>query len=380
MKNRIVGLIALVAAGLLARPAQAVKVQVGEDSFAEVRLLAQAWAQGREDGAADGRSTGVDFYLRRARLMLFGNVTKDISFFIETDAPNFGKGGNFNSSIYVQDAIGSFRLLPELTVDTGLIIIPLTHHTYQGATTLNTLDYHAFLVKYPKDSTKVWRDVGVQLRGLLFDDRIQYRAGVFGGVRGSVGRLDDQGAPLPDVNPHSRPRFAANVRYNLFDPEPDLFLQGIYLGKRKVVSFGVAVDYQSQVVSNSFELADYLALGGDVFVDIPFAQDQELVFQANVLNYRQGKQSSASGTGLFAEAGWRYHRVEPVVAFERFFSKTGGQDFQGWHLGFNWWFHDHLANLKVDFAVERDAALQKVANLEAARDLGSLTMQTQIYF
>lgn len=360
-------------------PSQAVRIPAGEDAFLDVRLLIQPQAQLREKGAPDG-GWGQDFFLRRARLLVFGSATKDISFFLETDTPNFGKNGNFGDTQFVQDAFVSFKLRPELVVDTGLMIIPLTRHGTQGAVALNSLDFHAFLMKYPKDGHKIWRDTGVQLRGFSFGERLHYRLGLFGGVRGAIDRKDATGQPMLDLNPRGRPRVAGQVRYNLFDTEPDFFLPGTYLGKKRVVSFGLGANYQPLAAQHQGLVGDYVAFGGDLFVDWPLGEHHELVFQSNAINHRQVLAGPATGLGFFAEASYRYKLVGPVVAYDRFLSRTGAGDLQAFHLGFNYWINGHVANLKADLAFERDAASQKVASLGQARNRTSITVQTHLFF
>jgi hypothetical protein len=270
--------------------------------------------------------------------------------------------------------------MPALTLDMGLILIPLTHQSLQGAVSLNTLDYHSFLIKYPKDSTKVWRDTGVQVRGLLLNDRLQYRAGIFGGIRGQVGRLDAANNPLPDLNPEGYPRFAGHVRFNLFDPEPDFFYSGTYLGKKRIVSIGLGADYQPLASAAGAFVNDYLALGGDVFVDYPIGENQEVVFQLNAIRYWHGSASPSSGFGLFAEASYRWKSLGPVLGIDWFASDTGTGDLQALHLGFNYWLNGHVANVKLDLALEKDVAAQKAASLEAAKWITVATLQTQLFF
>ena len=360
--------------------AQAAKIQVGEDGFIDVRVLMQGQGQLRDGAAADGRGMGTDFFLRRARLLLLGGVNENITFFIETDSPNFGKGGNYDANIFVQDAFASFKLREALVFDVGLIIVPLTRHSFQGAVSLNSLDYHSFLVKHPAGSTKIWRDTGVQARGTLLDSRLHYRIGVFGGVRSQGGRLDSEGAQLPDLNPDGTPRVAGHVRFNLFDPEEGFFPAGIYFGKKKVVSFGIGADFQSKAVATRATVANGRALGGDLFVDLPIGADQEFIFQADVISYHHGDESAATGLGFFAEAGYRYGKIEPVVAYQRFFSTTGAGDLQGVHVGLNYWLHGHTANVKAEVAIEKNAAVQKVANLGEAGNRTAVTLQTQLFF
>jgi hypothetical protein len=358
--------------------AQAARIQVGEDSFAEVKLLVQPRVELADPVAAD---PALDFYLRRARLLLFGSVSKEISFFFETDSPNIGKGGNFSADTFVQDAFVSWTPKRWLTLDFGMLLIPLTHHTIQGATSLNTLDYHTAVVRYPKESTKIWRDTGIAARGLLLDDRVQYRVGVFGGIRRATGRKDAAGLALPDLNPNGVPRFAGNLRFNLLDPEPETFPQGIYLGKKRVVSFGLAADFQPDASAVGGEVNDYFAIGGDLFVDLPVGTgDQEIVAQANVLHYRHGEGSALSGTGFFLEAGYRYGKVEPVVSYEAFLSDADLADFIGAHFGLNYWVLGHQVNVKADLGFEKDQAAQGAARIDDADWATVLTLQTQLYF
>ena len=64
-------------------------------------------------GAPDGKSPSFDFFLRRVRLMAYGTITKDLAYFVETDQPNWGKGGDFTTStMYIQDALLSRTPLP----------------------------------------------------------------------------------------------------------------------------------------------------------------------------------------------------------------------------------------------------------------------------
>ncbi|MGC4118417.1 MAG: hypothetical protein QM765_28460 [Myxococcales bacterium] len=372
--------VAVACAVLAPSSAQAVKLKLTEDAFLDLHVLIQPQAQARENGNATGDSVGFDLFLRRARLIVAGAVTRDLTFFIDVDAPNFGKGGNFAVDLYVQDAFASYKLFPELIVDAGLLIAPLTHHTVQGATSLNTADYHAFLVKYPTGSNKVWRDAGLQLRGLLLGGLFQYRVGAFGGMRGASGRKDEAGKPLPDVNPQGIPRFAGHLRLNVFDPEPDMFFAGTYFRKKKVLSFGLVGDVQPKAVAVKGQVNDYVAVGGDVFLDLPVAQASEVVFQANAINYWQGDLSPATGVALFAEAGYRWKWIGPVVSYERFVSKTGAGHLQTFHLGLNFWIEEHQANVKADLAFEQDCAAQKKTRLADTKVVSVLTVQGQLYF
>ena len=132
-------------------------------------------------GNPRGDGPSYDFFVRRARLMLWGSVNKQISFFIDTDEPNLGKGGSFATTTFIQDAFATYTFMPELRIDGGLMLVPLSHHTLEGATSLNALDYHSDLVRFP--TGRIFRDAGIQVRGVALEDHLHYRLGIFEGVR-----------------------------------------------------------------------------------------------------------------------------------------------------------------------------------------------------
>lgn len=113
------------------------------------------------------------------------------------------------------------------------MLVPLSHHTLGGATSLHALDYHSDLIRFPAGHT--FRDVGLQFRGLVANDMIHYRFGIFNGVRQaavSAPPPPDPALPPPPanypVNNLGLPRFAGHLRVNVVGVEPDFFVKGIY--------------------------------------------------------------------------------------------------------------------------------------------------------
>ena len=220
MKSRLLLTTTLLAGMFMGTQAQAATVFKDEEKGVAVNVgaLLQPWFQmtapggdGKGSagiGAPDGKSPSFDFFMRRARILVYGNITKDLAYFIETDQPNLGKGGDWNQPMFVQDAFFSYTFMPELKVDVGMMLVPLSHHTIEGAIGLNALDYHADTIRFP--AGKIFRDTGIQLRGLAANNLLHYRLGVFEGVR----------APSPTVpeakplNKSGLPRFAGQLRVN----------------------------------------------------------------------------------------------------------------------------------------------------------------------
>ena len=376
--------------GVLLSTGSALAIQtVWEKDDAKLQLgyLLQFQGAFTENEAPKGDTWGKDFFIRRSRIIMAGNVTKDISFFMETDTPNLGKNGDWNAAFFVQDAFVSFKIIPEFIIDTGMILVPFTHHFLQGATNLNGLDYHAGLAKYPAGSNKVWRDAGVQFRGYALGNKLHYRVGIFNGVEGVAGQKDpnDETKTLPALNESDMPRFTGTVRYNVFGrddgkgAETGFFLTGMnYLGDKDddvpILSFGVAGDFQGKAfLDANGKPANYMAFGGDVFCDYPLAKGQELIAQVNAVYYNYGSKAKNTGLGIMSEVGYRYLQFEPVVGFDFFKSDADKSNWQQIQAGFNFWIKAHTANVKAVFTMTKDES-------KADKYMKGIVLQTQFLF
>ncbi len=356
MRARPLPLLVVLSLSLLAGPAEAIKLSASKDTWLDLHLLIQPWLQARTElGKQPGQR--VEFYLRRTRLVVGGQVTKWVSFFAETDQPNWGKGGDWNPAFFVQDAYVSFNLHRALSVDGGLILIPFVHQARQGATSLHTLDYHCDLIRYPAGSHKVWRDAGAELRGLLLGDRLSYTLAVTNGV---------------SKPPRGVPRFSGRLALNAFDAEEGFFLAGTYLGAKRVFSAGVAFDTQPEAFG---EGTSYLALGADLFLDLPLRKKRRLSGQLDLVYYG-GSGNPDRGVGLLFDLGLAAGRVEPLVAFD-WFRPEGASELRaqlfGWHAGLNLWLFGHTANLKADLGFIKNTGV------ELWRSATVFTLQTQLF-
>lgn len=351
-RRQLVALI-LVSTLVQAGRAGAVKIEASEDVFVDVRYLLQPHVVLSNDPASSPSFTS-DFYIRRSQIMLGGQVSPFISFFMATDMPDWGKGGDWsNPSFLVQDALVSFDVHEAFKVSVGMLLIPFVHQTKQGASSLHTLDYHGALVRYP--AGKVWRDNGVEVRGLLAGGRLDYRVAITNGVTST---------------PHDIPRFSGRLALNLADAEDTLFYGGTYLGRKKVVSFGAAFDVQPE----AFGGADaYYAFGGDFFVDVPMGAHR-LSGQLDYVYYG-GSANPDAGMGVLFDLGYAIGRLEPIVAVDWFMPRgaAGGDDHLfGGHVGLNWWLVGHRANIKLDLGIVKEGG-ESIGN--AAR---VMTVQTQL--
>jgi hypothetical protein len=403
--NAGVGALAFATLLLVAGNAKAA-YKIGDDeSYLTVGGLLQFQGAITEKGAPNGDSFGTEMYLRRMRLMFSGQLNKWVNFFIETDNPNFGKNGDYSVNTFIQDAYLELNLHEAIQVDFGMLLLPFSHHGTQGATSLLGLDYQGALFKYPANSNKVWRDYGIMVRGMPFGKWLEYRLGVFNGVRGNSTPKDitiDGVAAQEAIdprNPNDQPRFTGRLVFNVFDAEggpglAGMFSDGLYIKKdgahvvstKRVLSIGGSFDMQNdlnvtwapglvppqdpgQAARRRVEDANlYYALSGDVFWDQPFGANNIMSVngQVNFYYYEHGDNSTgrlwASGTtgmGLMSELGFRYDAIQPLMIVNWFNAtkNPSGEladrgDLLGIHGGLNYYLFSHNVNFKLQFGAE----------------------------
>jgi hypothetical protein len=229
-KRRIVpGLAVLMLAGAVtAGPTW----ELGEDSNMKLSILGQVHALHEKDAAQQN-----DFYLRRGRIILSGQVTDGVKFFVETDNDNAGKRGT-DVSTDIQDAFVDVRLLEtalgEHWVEAGLILLPFSFENRSSAASLLGIDYNASVIKLA--NTFVWRDYGAMLHGNV-GTRFSYCAGVFDGYDADGG----------SKNPDAGLRFTGHVALNLVgQAETGWFYGQNRLPQASYLSLGAGADLQDQ--------------------------------------------------------------------------------------------------------------------------------------
>ncbi len=372
---RVVNTVATLAAAaaatfttLVPGDAGAEKIVIDDDTTLTIAALLQPQAAVAEEAAPDG-SAGTDFFLRRARLIVGGQLTKKVSFFVDTEQANLGKDGNWETSIFLQDAFLSLEPVTGLFIDAGMMLIPFTRHDLQSAASLNGIDYHARLILFPAGGNRIWRDAGLQVRADLAANRVHLRGGIFNGV---------EGLAASDTMPAARnesdlPRLAGHARWNVLGSEKGFFFPGIAFADAPLVSVGMGVDWQADAVMTEGMATDHLGLAVDVFAEIPTLADQEVIFQASGFRYDDGDLAPTTGMGFFAEAGYRIGRFEPIVAIDVFEADAplGVGDFRGLHAGGAVFLDRHRTNVKLDVALIRQGD---------GDDVVSGALQAQLFF
>lgn len=335
-------------------------------------------AIGNADPSVGGRS--YNLFVRRIRLLAGGTLFGKFEYFVDIDSPNLGKlnGETKSGPLFVQDAYVTWKAAEDLfKIDAGYMLPPLAHNAVQGAGTLYGLDYfgntfrHNGVFGSPND---IGRDAGVEARGLVLDNHIEYRVGVFQGFRRPATAQPDpnpMNLPRGEAGARNTPRVAGRLQINLLDAETGFFYAGTYLGKKKILSVGASFDAQN----------DYRHWSIDGFLDMPVGPGV-LTAQANVVKWNGHDFITAlpNQIAYMAEAGYLIDAVQlsPIVRFEYRNTKTqtkANPDEARYGLGLAYWPYGHNINLKTMFT-----RIQPKADPVKLDGYNQFQLQWQLYF
>jgi hypothetical protein len=336
--------VTLAAALCLVRPAAA-QVQVtsadGNETL-KLGLLGQVTAETLDNATAT--HTAQDIYLRRIRLLAGLKVFDNINVFFDTDSPNLGKGAGDTTKntteLFVQDFFATYTASKEFQIDAGLMLPPSSYNHTQSAATLMSVDYgtNTFLESTPLQA-RTGRDYGVQLRGYLGDDHLEYRAGVFQGNRDLV---------------YNSFRYAGRLTYWIFGAQTGYFYRGTSLGKTQSLAIGGSYDTQK----------DYKAYNADLFWDQPIAGGDGVTLQIdyNHLNGDDFLASLPEQKNTLLELGYYCHtlKLQPYFQYtDRSFDvKTAAnQDQTTYEIGLGFYPHGVNSDLKLAVGkIDRDTS------------------------
>lgn len=348
------------------------RIDLSKGNSLRIGLLLQPQFQSVNSAELDKYSNNL--YLRRTRILLGGTILGSFEYFLDTDYPNLflppsATGANGASTLKatpgmnIQDAFATWRIYGDMVkLDAGYMLPPLFHNAVQGATSLYSWDYFTYAFQQGNvlgsSGNPVGRDLGVQARGLLVDGHLEYRVGLFQGMRDAP--------TTTEVGARNFFRFAARIQLNLLDAEPGFFYQGTYLGSRKILSVGGTVDLQDS----------YRLYGGDVFLDLPVEGLGVVTAQADLAHWDGNDFITAlpKQTAIMSEAGVIFAPIQlgPIVRFEHLWLAGDNNDQTRYVAGVAYWPYGHNSNVKAFYS--------RVQEQGAAHGLNQFNVQWQLYF
>lgn len=263
---------------------------LGENFFIRPGLMLQGWSELLQDRVVQPDGEDGDYqwnsYLRRARIFFAGGVFKKLTFLLLLEAANLGRtttapDGNatkaFDTLVF-QDAFLSLNLHQAFSLQAGLMLSPFCRNILQSTSTYTSLDVLTTSATFIGSvETSALRDTGVQAKGQLLADRLEYRIGFFQGIRQDSSQEGAAGGKNP-------PRFVGYLQYDFLDTETGYVFNGMYFGKKRVLGVAGGFDYQK--------------------LDGPDVDAYWAVSAAAFLNYPLGGPSKEGGDEISALVQW----------------------------------------------------------------------------
>ena len=335
------GLLAAAAMALVPVTASAwsPKLEVNDNAWVQLGYLHQFWYESVDEGTADG-SRSSDFFTRRNRIMLLGQAAEKVYFFVNYDAPAGSANGSRQDPV-LTDAFIDYRISPAFNVMVGRQLVPFSIDNQASAVSLTAIDYPTrALVGLPTNpSGAFWRDDGIQVRGLLANDRIAYRAGYFRGAIDST------------ANPGEDGRMTGMIMYNFASPQGGWFFNTNSLGALDVLSVGVGFDQMGRSDGEDhqgmsiFGVAEKTLGAGHLSVTAAYF-DWEGVGSPGGSFYNGG--TTAHITAAFLPTGSKW---QPVIRWQQQDPDDGeGLDTIG--LGLAYYISGHRANIKAEYSID----------------------------
>lgn len=363
--KRAVSLAAILSVALLSTSANAVKVAVGNDSALNFAVFMQPRVE-LDDGASPSGNAATEFYVRRARFNITGNMGKLIVFQLQADMPRLGRGGNYTNGFVWQDANIAFTPVEGLYLQAGFMVEPLSHGELGSSAAFNTMDILGNPIRMLSDSGL--RETGFQIRYVGLEKKLNFRVGAFNGMRTSTPLPTGVGAataPVP-LNQDRVPKLAGYVQYSLLGAEPGETFNGLYFSETPIVSVGFGAQYMPNAVVTGTVAApsynNYTALAGSLFIELPMSSDVEVVGQGNVYKYGTYSGDANNGVGVGADLGVRFGSLEPVISLAQFSGDAHTKDYRRPAVGLNYYINKHAAKVQFEVAKEYSGDLTKAAN------------------
>jgi len=278
-------------------PSPAQIVIKNEDVTFKLGVQGQLWGDWTQDSSGS-QGYQQNLYFRRARIILGGDVGKQISFFFETDNPKLGiTPKSLGSGFILQDALIEWKPTKVLQFNGGLFIVPFARNGLQSTASYLTLDISPIsTVSNAATQSSVLRDLGFQFKGFFANERLQYRIGAFDGQR--------------DANAHNSLRTVGYLQYDFFDREKGYLFAGTGLGKAKILAIDAGFDRQGT----------YRGYSANTAAALPVNKGDEVDGQFQYIHY-DGKTKFTTipeQNDYLVEGGYYVHKakIQPFTKYE----------------------------------------------------------------
>lgn len=266
---------AVLLAGLSAPALAGPTITFNNESYLTLSYSLQIWGQERGFTSATDAGRVSEFFLRRNRLTFNGQVNDYIGFYAQLEAGNDGKAGDVDKGVYYRDAYVTMDYTDPMRFIVGRFKNTFSRENLEACLEPLTLDRAEWLAYTPYAGS---RDTGAAVWGNLMNGKFQYRLMVANGRQG-------------DNVVKKNPRITGRIHASLLDPETEYGYLGTYLGTKKVLTVGLAQDFQKEVAYADFARKllpqDYKGATADIFYEQAFSSGTYTLSGA-VMRYKTG--------------------------------------------------------------------------------------------
>jgi len=233
--------------------------------------------------------------------------------------------------VLLQDFAATYKFSQAFQLDGGLLLMEQDYNHNQSAASLLTTDYGAYtFVESTPLAERVGRDYGLRARGYVDDSHLEYRLGVYDGLRGT--------------NATNDLRLAGRAMYSFFTPQVGLFYRGTSLGKTQTLAIGGSFDTQEK----------YHNYGEDLFWDQPLSGGNAFTLQVDFSQIDGGTflTSLAKQNDVLVEGGFYIGavRLQPFLQYaSQKFSDSAKVDETRFTGGLAYYVAGHNNNLKLSY-------------------------------
>ena len=341
-------------------PAGPIQIKVNDNVNIRFGILMQPQADFSDISAGTNEGVSENFMLRRMRFIAAGQVAKNAYFFFQTENSRLGGAvgtGNkvISTGFQTIDAVLEYRYSKPLNLWAGLIYLPTSREALKSSASEFMIDVNSYAYTATTALAGTGgRDTGFMARGYFLKDHLEYRAGLFQGLRQAGSR--------------NAFRQIARLQYEFADTEPYALpsYAGSYFGTKRIITAGASWDKQN----------DYKGPTADLYVDVPTGFGSALG-TVTFMRLDGGTFVPALGkSDVFVADGGVFFKgvkIGPWARYERrsFSAPNTAKSEKRYLVGLNWYPYMNNFNIKLALGQLKPAV---------GKNLNQTTLQLQFFY
>ncbi|HEX2898806.1 MAG TPA: hypothetical protein VHS96_03705 [Bacteroidia bacterium] len=275
------------------------KLDPSGERYVKLTFTNQLWLRANQSNPGtlvlgEAAPNTFDIGLRRTRMQLFGQVTDRMFFYTQMGMNNFnflaGNPGNRKLQFFIHDAMGEYNVFKgknTLKLGGGLTICNgLSRFSQPSIGTIATLDGPVFAQATVDQTDEFARKLSVFARGQL--GRLDYRV-----VLSDPFPITSNGVAQPAIGNDAtfaqvghHHQYQGFFIWNFLEKEPHVtpYMQGTYLGKKKVLNLEAGATFQPRATWNlagaDTAYHDMLLWSAAAFLDMPVSKESTAAVNA----------------------------------------------------------------------------------------------------